>query len=178
MPELDIDFVRAQFPAFAEPSLAGQAFFENAGGSYACGAVIDRLTRYYRARKVQPYAPYAASAAAGAEMDEARARLAALLGVDADEVQFGPSTSQNAYVLAQAFRGLLRPGDAVVVTEPGPRGQLRAPGGGSPTAGIDVREWRVDPQTGALDPDGPRPRCSTSGCGSSPSRTARTSSAR
>ena len=42
MPDLDIDFVRAQFPAFAEPSLAGQAFFENAGGSYACRQVIDR----------------------------------------------------------------------------------------------------------------------------------------
>ena len=44
---LDIEFVRSQFPAFAEPVLQGQAFFENAGGSYTCGAVIDRLTRFY-----------------------------------------------------------------------------------------------------------------------------------
>ena len=44
--------VRAQFPAFAEPSLAGVAHFDNAGGSYACAAVIDRLTRFYRGRKV------------------------------------------------------------------------------------------------------------------------------
>ena len=51
---LDIDFVRRQFPAFQEPSLQGQAFFENAGGSYTCGQVIDRLTRYYTQRKVQP----------------------------------------------------------------------------------------------------------------------------
>ena len=34
--DLDLDFVRCQFPAFAEPSLARLAFFENAGGSYAC----------------------------------------------------------------------------------------------------------------------------------------------
>ena len=53
--QLDNDFVRRQFPAFSEPSLQGQAFFENAGGSYACGQVIDRLTRFYRERKVQPY---------------------------------------------------------------------------------------------------------------------------
>jgi len=46
MSTLDIDFVRDQFPAFVEPSLQGQAFFENAGGSYACGQVIDRLDRY------------------------------------------------------------------------------------------------------------------------------------
>lgn len=38
---LDLDFVRAQFPAFSEPSLKGQAFFENAGGSYPCRQVID-----------------------------------------------------------------------------------------------------------------------------------------
>lgn len=153
MPELDVDFVRAQFPAFAEPSLRGQAFFENAGGSYACAPVIDRLTRYYRARKVQPYAPYAASEAAGAEMDEARARMAVLLGVAPDELHFGPSTSQNTYVLAQAFRGLLRPGDAIVVTNQDHEansGAWRRLG----EAGIEVREWRVDPATGALDPDG------------------------
>src|SRR5689334_2051298 len=51
---LDLDFVRSQFPAFAEPSLKGQAFFENAGGSYACAPVIARLTEYYRRLKVQP----------------------------------------------------------------------------------------------------------------------------
>ena len=113
---LDVDFVRAQFPAFSEPSLQGQAFFENAGGSYTAGAVIDRLMRYYRQRKVQPYAPYEASRLAGEEMDEARSRLAAMLGVDTDEVSFGPSTTQNTYVLAQAFRQHLQPGDAIIVT--------------------------------------------------------------
>ena len=67
--KLDTSWVRAQFPAFEEPSLRGQAFFENAGGSYTCRQVIDRLYRYYTQRKVQPYAPYPASEAAGAEMD-------------------------------------------------------------------------------------------------------------
>ena len=94
MPTLDIDFVRSQFPAFSESSLKDQAFFENAGGSYACGQVIDRLTRYYRETKVQPYWAFAASARAGAQMDEAYARMAGLMNVSADEVNFGPSTSQ------------------------------------------------------------------------------------
>jgi selenocysteine lyase/cysteine desulfurase len=115
--DLDIEFVRAQFPAFAEPSLRGRAFFENAGGSYACAPVIDRLTRFYRERKVQPYAPYAASRLGGEEMDEARMRLAAMLGVETDEVSFGPSTTANTYVLAQAFRQWLKPGEAIVVTD-------------------------------------------------------------
>lgn len=152
MAELDIDYVRAQFPAFAEPSLAGQAFFENAGGSYACGQVIDRLGRFYRSRKVQPYAPYPASRAGGAEMDEARARLAALLGVEEGETIFGPSTSQNAYVLARAFHRHLAPGDAIVVTN-----QDHEANSGFwrrlADDGIAVREWAMD-AAGHLDPAG------------------------
>lgn len=149
---LDVDFVRAQFPAFAEPSLQGQAFFENAGGSYTAGAVIDRLTRYYHQRKVQPYAPYEASRLAGEEMDEARRRLAAMMGVATDEVSFGPSTTQNTYVLAQAFRQHLKPGDAIIVTNQdheantGPWRRLAE-------AGIEVREWQIDPVTGHLPLD-------------------------
>ena len=149
MPELDVNFARAQFPAFQEPSLEGQAFFENAGGSYTCGPVIERLTRFYRQRKVQPYAPYEASRLAGEEMDEARRRLAAILGVDADEVSFGPSTTQNTYVLAQAFGGWLKPGDAIIVTDQdheansGPWRRLA-------DRGIEIREWSIDPDTGHL----------------------------
>jgi len=148
---LDNDFVRAQFPAFAEPSLAGQAFFENAGGSYACAPVIARLERFYRGRKVQPYGPFDASRLAGEEMDEARTRLAAMLGVGTDELSFGPSTTQNAYVLAQAFRRFMSPGEAIVVTDQdheansGPWRRLA-------DAGIEIREWRIDPESGLLDP--------------------------
>ena len=46
---LDPARIRAQFPAFAEPSLQDQAFFDNAGGSYTSQAVLDRLEHYYRA---------------------------------------------------------------------------------------------------------------------------------
>lgn len=148
---LDNEFVRAQFPAFSEPTLAGQAFFENAGGSYTCAPVIARLERYYRQRKVQPYAPYEASRLAGEEMDEARARLAAMMGVATDEVSFGPSTTQNTYVLAQAFRQWMQPGDAIIVTNQdheansGPWRRLA-------DEGVEVREWRIDHETGLLDP--------------------------
>jgi selenocysteine lyase/cysteine desulfurase len=150
---LDVDFVRKQFPAFDVPALAGQAFFENAGGSYTCGAVIDRLTRFYTERKVQPYAPYAASIAGGAEMDEARARLAGLMGVEADEVSFGPSTSANTFVLAQALRRMIEgTGGAVVVTN-----QDHEANSGVwrrlAQDGVEVREWRIDPMTGHLDLD-------------------------
>ena len=78
---LDTTFVRSQFPAFSEASLDGWAFFENAGGSYVCRQVIERLQSYYTRTKVQPYYPYPASEAAGAAMDESYERMAGYLNV-------------------------------------------------------------------------------------------------
>ena len=147
--KLDLGFVRRQFPAFAESSLAGQAFLENAGGSYPCGAVVQRLGEYYRRLKVQPYYDFPASTEAGEWMDASRERLAEYLGVTPPEVHFGPSTSQNTYVLAQALRTVLKPGDEIIVTN-----QDHEANSGAwrrlASHGVTVREWRVDPGNGTL----------------------------
>ena len=147
--QLDSDFVRSQFPAFSELSLKGWSFFENAGGSYACKQVIDRLTAFYTKTKVQPYYPYPASMEAGRKMDEAYSRLSAYMNVAEDEVNFGPSTTQNIYVLAQALRPLWQAGDEIVVScqdHEANAGTWR----GLEHSGIVIREWHVDPNTGAL----------------------------
>lgn len=143
MTTLDLAFVRSQFPAFAEPSLAGFAHFENAGGSFACGQVINALNRFYREKKVQPYYAFEPSASAGAEMDRARERMAAWLNVATDELHFGPSTSQNTYVLAQAFRRHLQRGDEVIVTNQDHEANIGA-WSRLQDDGIVVRTWQVD----------------------------------
>ncbi len=147
--ELDINFVRNQFPAFSESSLKNKAFFENAGGSYACGPVINRLNRFYKERKVQPYGAFEASISGGVEMDEARSGLARYLGVKDFEVSFGPSTTQNAYVLAQAFGEWLSASDSIIVTN-----QDHEANTGSwrrlSNKGVKVKEWQVNKETGEL----------------------------
>ena len=148
MSNLDLAFVRTQFPAFAEPSLAGFAHFENAGGSFVCRQVIDALDGFYRRTKVQPYYAFEPSMTAGAQMDRARQRLAAWLGVADDELHLGPSTSQNTYVLAQAFRRQLRPGDEIIVTNQDHEANVGA-WARLQDDGIVVRTWQVDAQ-GAL----------------------------
>ncbi|MEO1057268.1 MAG: aminotransferase class V-fold PLP-dependent enzyme [Actinomycetota bacterium] len=148
---LDLDLVRAQFPAFGGDD--GDAFFENAGGSFACRQTIDALTGYYTDTKVQPYSAYASSAAAGEAMDRSRARWAAALGVAADEVVFGPSTSANTYVLAAAFGALLGPGDEVIVTNQDHEANTGAIRRAADRAGATLIEWRIDPHTGLLDLD-------------------------
>lgn len=73
-----------------------------------------------------------------------------MMGVETDELSFGPSTTQNTYVLANAFRQFMQPGDAIVVTNQdheantGPWRRLA-------DEGFEVREWQVDPETGHLD---------------------------
>lgn len=153
MTKLDIDFVRSQFPAFSEASLEGFAHFENAGGSFACGQMIDSLHRFYRETKVQPCYGFEPSHGAGEQMARARARMALWLNVATDEVHFGPSTSQNTYVIAQALRQYLQPGDEIIVTNQdheanvGVWRRLEA-------EGMVIREWQVDPETAELNPAG------------------------
>jgi cysteine desulfurase family protein (TIGR01976 family) len=151
MTQLDLDFIRGQFPAFSEPSLEGFAHFENAGGSYACKQTIEWLERYYRQTKVQPYYDFPVSRLAGEQMDAAKQRMAAWLNVGADELHFGPSTSQNSYVIAQALRQELKPGDEMIVTNQDHEANVGA-WARLEDAGIVVREWKIDPDTAELHP--------------------------
>jgi selenocysteine lyase/cysteine desulfurase len=149
---LDIDYIQSQFPAFREPSLAGWAFFENAGGSYMCQQVIDRLLKYYTQTKVQPYYSYPASTEAGQRMDESYTRLSAYLNIGDDELNFGPSTSQNVYVLAQALRSMWEDGDEIIISC-----QNHEANSGAwrrlENQGIVVRDWHIDKRTGRLAAD-------------------------
>lgn len=149
---LDLKFIREQFPAFSEPSLQGWAFFENAGGSYPCKQFIDKLNQFYTKNKVQPYYAYPASTKAGDMMDTSYERMAAYLGVEAEEIHFGPSTTQNVYVLAQAMRPMWQDGDEIIVScqdheaNSGAWRRLAA-------RGMKIIEWHVNKDTGLLNTD-------------------------
>ena len=93
--ELDVNFVRAQFPAFKAEETKDWAFFENAGGSYVPATVIDRLQQFFVEHKVQPYSFSRLSKKAGEEMDESYAAIAELLNAREDEITIGPSTTLN-----------------------------------------------------------------------------------
>jgi selenocysteine lyase/cysteine desulfurase len=150
--KLDLQFVRKQFPAFSEPTLQGWAFFENAGGSYPCIQVINRLTNFYMKNKVQPYYPYPASTLAGELMDASYKRMAAYLNVEASEIHFGPSTTQNVYVLANAMRPMWKDGDEIIVScqdHEANAGAWRR----LAEKGMNIVEWHVDSATGLLSLD-------------------------
>lgn len=149
MPSLDLDFVRQCFPAFAEPSLANTAFMENAGGSYMCADVMQRLDTYFHQLKLQPYHASPAATRAGEWMDASYEALAPWLNVSPESIYFGPSTSQNTYVLAQAVMGWIEAGDEIIVTN-----QDHEANGGAwrrlADRGVLVKEWQVDTESGKL----------------------------
>jgi selenocysteine lyase/cysteine desulfurase len=85
-------------------------------------------------------------------MDESYSRLAAYLNVSEDEVHFGPSTTQNLYVLAQASREMWNEGDEIILSN-----QDHEANAGFwrrlEKTGIMIKEWCIHPETGLLNPD-------------------------
>ena len=151
MTTLDLDFVRAQFPSFSHPETGQWAHLENAGGSYCPRQVVDLIADLFAHGKCQPEWGFGPSVVATEAMARSRSVMAELFGAGEDEIHFGPSTSQNTYVLAKAMRPMWNDGDEVIVTN-----QDHEANGGAwrrlVETGIVVKEWRVDPGTGLLDP--------------------------
>ena len=114
--QLDIEFVRSQFPAFKDPLCKDWSFFENAGGSYVPQQVIDKLNEFMISTKVQPYAEYPMSKLAGDNMDEATKLFSKMINANSNEILIGGSTSINLYVLSNALKSILNKGDEIIVT--------------------------------------------------------------
>lgn len=141
--KLDTTFVRSQFPAFDESPTRDWAFFENAGGAYACRPVVDRFHEFMTRYKVQPYGPSEMSTRAGEGMDAGYAAMADLLDTRTENLTIGPSTTINLYVLAQALRPELRSGDEIVVTNQDHEANIGC-WRRLEESGAVIREWRVD----------------------------------
>ncbi len=147
---LDLDFIRAQFPSLTDSPTREWAHLENAGGSYVPSQVIDLITELFSHAKCQPSWDFGPSVLATEAMDRSRLVMAELFNAGLDEIHFGPSTSQNTYVLAHAFRAGWSEGDEIIVTN-----QDHEANSGVwrrlADTGIVVREWQADPVTGRLD---------------------------
>ena len=114
--KLDTDYVRSQFPSFKDPLSKDWTFFENAGGSYVPKNVIKKLNEFMTSTKVQPYAEYPMSKIAGENMDKATELFAKMINAKSNEILIGGSTSINLYVLSNALKKYVNPGDEVIVT--------------------------------------------------------------
>lgn len=147
MTQLDLPFVRRQFPPLAN----GWAFFENAGGSFVPQSVIERVRSYMSELQLQPSWTFGTSAEAAARIAEGKRLMAEFVGAGPEEIIIGPSTTMNIYLLAQALRPSLKSGDEVVVTNQDHEANVGA-WRRLAEFGVVIREWRLDPETALLDP--------------------------
>ena len=147
---LDIDYVRDQFPAFSDPLSAKWSFFENAGGSYVPHNVINHLNHFMTSTKVQPYAEFDTSAIAGDNMDQATKLFAEMINANKDEIIIGASTTMNMYVLSNAMRHFLKPGDEVIVTNQDHEANVGA-WRRLKEHGVVIKEWRINSENAELE---------------------------
>jgi len=141
--KLDIDYVRSQFPAFKDPLSKDWSFFENAGGSYVPKNVIDKLTEFMTSTKVQPYAEYPMSKIAGENMDKATHLFAKMINAKSNEILIGGSTSINLYVLSNALKYIINPGDEVIVTNQDHEANI-SPWRRLKDYGANIVEWKFN----------------------------------
>jgi selenocysteine lyase/cysteine desulfurase len=148
----DAAFSRTLFPAFSAELPPRWIFLDNAGGTYPCGAVVERLLRFYGENKVQPYGANALAARAGEQMDEGRRVISELLDVPQETLTLGPSTTQNLNTLAQACRPLAGPGQEIIISEQEHEANAGCWERLARETGATVKFWPVNPESGELDP--------------------------
>lgn len=149
IPKLDIDFVRAQFPALTKGQYKDVAFFENAGGTYVPKHVIEHLDKFLIESKVQPYAPYPMSEMATDAIEQSTVKMAEMINADASEIIIGHCTTMNLYVLSMALMGWLKPGDEIIISNQDHEANI-SPWRRLKKNGVIIREWCLQKETGEL----------------------------
>jgi cysteine desulfurase family protein (TIGR01976 family) len=138
--ELDIEFVRQQFPGLHN----GWTFFDNAGGTQILSRSVDRLNDYLFNMNVQTGGTYDVSLRAAAAMHAGREAMMHLLNANRpEEIAFAMSTTVSLQNLAKSMASQFEPGDEIIVTVSdhesniGPWERLEA-------QGVKIRTWLID----------------------------------
>ncbi len=114
MSDLDLDTVRARFPALA-------AYPETVhtcapGGTQILGSVLDAMRDAAVTANANQHSAFAASQRVDVLCDDARARYGRLLGTQPESIVFGPNMTTLAFHLSHALDEVLATGGEIVCT--------------------------------------------------------------
>jgi cysteine desulfurase family protein (TIGR01976 family) len=147
--ELDLVFVRRQFPSLA----SGFVFLDNAGGSQTLGRVVDLIGDYLLTTNVQHGASYTVSRDAAARVAAAQVHTAELMNAASpDEIVMGPTSTVLLQWLARSMAQQFGPGDEVIVSRADHESNI-GPWVGLQAQGAVVRWWELRPGASGLDLD-------------------------
>jgi cysteine desulfurase family protein (TIGR01976 family) len=117
MIHLDLEWIRAQFPALSQTENGHSVvFFDGPGGTQVPGAVIDAIAKYMTTSNANSHGLFSTSRRTDAMVAEAREAVADLLGCTAEEVIFGANMTTLTFAFSRAIGRALQPGDEIVVT--------------------------------------------------------------
>ena len=111
--------LRAQFPALQQRDKTGRpyVFFDGPGGTQVPQRVIDAIAHFYTHANANTHGQYLYSARAEAVAQAARQAMADFLNApSAEEIVFGPSSSNLIFNISRAIGAQMSPGDEIVVT--------------------------------------------------------------
>ena len=100
--------------------------------------------------KVQPYADYPMAKTAGENMDLATELFAKMINANNKEIIIGGSTSINLYVLSNALKYFIQPGDEIIVTNQDHEANI-SPWRRLSEVGANIKEWKINPNTAELE---------------------------
>lgn len=114
---LDLSWIRAQFPSFAE-KVNGHpaAYFDGPGGTQVPQRVIDAISDYLKHANANTCGAYLTSRRTNQVIADARAAMADFFGCDADEVVFGFNMTSLTFAMSRAIGRELKAGDEIVLT--------------------------------------------------------------
>jgi cysteine desulfurase family protein (TIGR01976 family) len=117
MNPFDVEALRRRFPALAQlHDGRPMAFFDGPGGTQVPETVIDAISRYYRESNANHGGAFETSRRSDEIVDEAHASVADLLGVDAEEITFGPNMTTLTFHISRSIGALLQPRDEIIVS--------------------------------------------------------------
>lgn len=115
--DLNLEWVRAQFPSLHEEFNGAPAvFLDGPGGTQVTRSVIEAIGRYLVRANANRGGAFETSRRSDEIQSSARQAMADLLGCEAGQVVFGANMTSITFAMARAIGRELKPGDEIVVT--------------------------------------------------------------
>ena len=147
--ELDMEFVRSQFPGLAN----GWTFFDNAGGTQILARAVDRMNDFLFNMNVQTGGSYELSLQAAAALQAGREAMMHLVNADRpEEIAFAASSTVALQNLARSMASQFQPGDEIVITVSDHESNI-GPWVGLEDIGVIIKTWNLDKDTLELNLD-------------------------
>lgn len=151
-PRMNIDAIRAQFPALDRiHNDVPVAYFDAPGGTQVPRAVAEAMTDYLYHHNANTHWEYPTSAETDAILADAREAVADLLNATAEEIAFGNNMTSLAFHLGRALGRMWGEGDEIIVTELDHHANVAPWQALTVDRGVVVKTARMICETGELD---------------------------